>query len=116
MTPAEFASDSVTSTEGNSRESNMRSEEEEEEETEGRGHAHARAAVTNSSSSVVAVGVAATVMDARAVPTWLHAQIEYLRNNAPLPLKVHSRHLFPSSASFYIALIGCCLCNFKARG
>jgi hypothetical protein len=33
-------------------------------------------------------------MDARAVPTWLHAQIEYLRNNAPLPLKVRFRHLF----------------------
>ncbi len=58
---------------------------------------------------------AATVMDARAVPTWLHAQIEYLRNNAPLPLKVRCRHLFLSSASFYIALIGCCLWNFKAR-
>jgi hypothetical protein len=55
-------------------------------------------------------------MDARAVPTWLHAQIEYLRNNAPLPLKVRCCHLFPSSASFYIALIGCWLCNFKTRG
>ncbi|KAH9557005.1 hypothetical protein CY35_07G063000 [Sphagnum magellanicum] len=55
-------------------------------------------------------------MDARAVPTWLHAQIEYLRNNAPLPLKVENLRAGTRGGHVmdrFTVLIPCCLSNVK---